>query len=138
MSDELRPWPLPDADSAAFWQAAKEGELRLPRCAKCGRLIFYPRSVCPSCMSRDLSWESLSGAATIYSYAVVHKAPPGFTDDVPYVVALVDLAEGARMMTRIVDCEISDVHIDMAVSVVFRDFGHEWPLPCFTQALPLS
>ena len=83
-------------------------------------------------MSRDLLWELLSGLATINSYTVVHKAPPGFKDEVPYVVAMVDLLEGVRMMTRIVDCPIEQVAIGSQVRVVFRELSADAALPCFT------
>ncbi|UQX88986.1 OB-fold domain-containing protein [Jatrophihabitans telluris] len=82
-------------------------------------------------MSRALKWEALSGDAHVYSYAIVHKSPPGFSSEVPYVVGLVDLVEGVRMMTRLVDCPVEEIRIDMAVSVTYRDFGHEWLMPCF-------
>ena len=132
VSEDLRPVPAIDADSAPYWAGTLAGELRLPRCNSCARVVFYPRSVCPYCMSMDLSWEMLSGLATINTYTIVHKAPPGFGDEVPYAVALVDLDEGARMMTRIVDCPIEDVEVGLRVRVVFRELSADASLPCFT------
>jgi uncharacterized protein len=131
MTSDPRPTPSVDADSAPYWQGAAVGELRLPKCRKCHLFIFYPRSVCPTCMSRDLVWERATGEATVYSYAIVHKAPPGFTHDVPYAVALVDLAEDVRMMTRIVDCRTDQVHVGMQVRVVFHEYSGDLTLPCF-------
>jgi uncharacterized OB-fold protein len=132
MTEEMRPTPAVDADSAPYWAATLEGRLLLPRCASCARFIFYPRAVCPYCMSRDLPWEQLSGLGTVYTYTIVHKAPPGFHDEVPYAVASVDLDEGVRMMTRIVDCPVEEVTIGSRVRVVFRDLSQDAALPCFT------
>jgi len=132
VADELRPTPAIDADSAPYWAATLAGELRLPQCDSCARFVFYPRSVCPYCMSMNLTWRSVSGLATVNTYAIVHKAPPGFTGEVPYAVALVDLDENVRMMTRIVDCPTEDVAVGMRVRVVFRELSDEAALPCFT------
>jgi uncharacterized OB-fold protein len=110
MDDHVRPTPAVDADSAPYWQAALAGEFKLPRCLSCSRVVFYPRSICPHCMSQDLVWEELSGLAT----------------------ALVDLDEQVRMMTRIVDCPVEVVAIGMRVRVVFRPLSDDAALPCFT------
>jgi len=132
MSDQTRPVPAIDADSAPFWAAARDGRLSMQRCSTCHRMVFYPRAICPFCMSDELDWIDLSGRGTVYSYTVVHKAPPGFADEVPYVVALVDLDEGVRMMSRVVDCSIERVAVGIAVQVVFRALSDDASLPCFT------
>ena len=132
MAAQVRPTPELDDDSAPYWQAALAGEFKLPRCQSCSRVVFYPRSICPYCMSQDLVWEELSGLATVNTFGIVHKAPPGFGDEVLYAVALVDLDEQVRMMTRIVDCPVEDVAIGMRVRVVFRPLSDDAALPCFT------
>ena len=132
MADQVRPTPALDADSTPYWQAALAGKLKLPRCRACDRFVFYPRSICPYCMSRELVWEELTGLATVNTFGIVHKAPPGFGDEVPYAVALVDLDEQVRMMTRIVDCPVEDVAIGMRVRVVFLPLSDDAALPCFT------
>ena len=134
MAEYTRTLPVPDGDTKPYWDAAKQHRLAIQRCAACGRAIFYPRSVCPYCMSDQIDWFDASGRGTIYSYTVVHRAPPGFTDSVPYVVALIDLAEGVRLMSNIVDCSPSDVRIGAPVEVTYDDVTPEITLPKFRLA----
>jgi len=131
VSDIERPAPQPDADSAPFWAATLEGVLLVQNCLDCERGIYYPRSVCPFCMSENLTWNPASGRAIINTFTIVHKAPPAFAGEVPYVVALVDLPEGVRMLTRIVGCEVGDVHIGMEVEVEFSPLTDVAALPYF-------
>jgi uncharacterized OB-fold protein len=92
----------PDADTAPYWAGVSAGELRLQRCDACGLAVFYPRAVCPHCGGASLSWFAAAGTGTVYSYTVVHRAFGEFAGQAPFTVALVDLDEGVRMMTRIV------------------------------------
>jgi uncharacterized OB-fold protein len=131
MAEYLRTLPVPDGDTAPYWDAAKQHRLVIQRCSDCARAIFYPRSVCPHCMSDRIAWIDASGRGTIYSYTVVHRAPPQFTDSAPYVVALIDLAEGVRLMSNIVDCSPTAVRIGAAVEVTFDDVTPEITLPKF-------
>jgi len=125
------PVPHPDADSARFWAATLAGRLELPRCRSCGQLVWYPRRRCPGCHGDDLDWEVLSGLGTVYASTVVHRAPESFAGPVPYVVALVDLDEGARLMTNIVDCPPETVAIGMRVGVTFQRVSDQAALPLF-------
>lgn len=127
-----RPYPVPDRDTAPFWEAASQGRLVLPRCQACRRFHFYPRAICPHCGSERLEWAPASGRGAVHSFTVVHRPPPGFEDLAPYAVALVDLEEGVRMMTQITGCEPGAVRIGMAVEVAFRDGPREMQLPFFT------
>lgn len=128
----MPPVPVPDADSRPYWTAAAEGRLALQRCTSCDRLVWYPRARCPRCHGDRLTWETLSGAGTVHAFTVVYRpADPSLEDAVPYVVALVDLAEGARLMTNIVGCEPGDVRIGMAVRVLFREVADGIALPLF-------
>ncbi|MDG9707611.1 Zn-ribbon domain-containing OB-fold protein [Streptomyces sp. DH10] len=95
--------PEPDAFTRTYWEAAAEGRLLIRRCRACGRAHHYPREFCPHCWSEDVAWEPASGRATLYTWSVVHRNDlPPFTDRTPYVAAVVDLAEGPRMMTEVV------------------------------------
>ncbi|MEU1102995.1 OB-fold domain-containing protein [Streptomyces tibetensis] len=95
--------PEPDAFTRTYWDAAAEGRLLIRRCVACGRAHHYPREFCPHCWSEDVRWETASGRATLYTWSVVHRNDlPPFPDRVPYVAAVVELAEGPRMMTEIV------------------------------------
>ncbi len=134
MIEYAKPLPVPDGDTKPFWDAAKEHRLMIQRCQDCQRTIFYPRSVCPHCMSDRIDWIQASGRGTIYSYTVVHRSPSAFKEDVPYVVALIDLAEGVRMMSNVVECAPADVRIGAAVEVVFDDVTPEITLPKFRLA----
>jgi len=112
------PHPQPDDVTQPFWDGIAAGRLRLQRCRACGRHVFYPRAVCPHCTSGELEWVDASGRGSVYSFSVVHRAPPGFAADAPYAVALVDLDEGVRMMTRLVDVALDDLAIGQPVEVV--------------------
>ena len=113
--------PVPDADSQPFWDGAREGHLRIQRCPDCERHVFYPRAVCPTCMSDRLEWVTASGSGVLYSFTIVHRAAPaGFADDLPYAVGLVDLDEGVRLMATL---DIDGPAIGQRVAVGFRDLG---------------
>ena len=94
---------LPSPDAAPFWEAVARRELHLPWCLACRAPFFYPRPLCPRCGSRELEWRRASGRAKLHAFCIQHAAPlPAFADDVPFVSALVELAEGPRMMSRLV------------------------------------
>lgn len=127
-----RPLPIPDAATAPYWSAAHEGRLELPCCLDCRRRHFYPRTLCPHCGSARLEWAACSGRGVVYSYTVVHRAPsPAFAAEVPYVVAVVELEEGPRLMTNIVDCAPDAVRVGMSVRVAFRRMSDSITLPVF-------
>ena len=124
--------PQPDADSTRFWAATLEGRLELQRCRRCDRLVWYPRRRCPNCQADELVWERLSGLGTVYASTVVHRPPTeALAAEVPYVVALVDLDEGARLMTNVVECDPGAVQIGMRVAVTFRPVSDKAALPLF-------
>jgi uncharacterized OB-fold protein len=122
--------PVPTADSEVFWERCKAGELCLPRCRQCGELNWFPRAMCRYCSGTDMEWVPMSGQATVYSFSVVDRPP---SPDLPgrYVLALVDLDEGVRMMTHVVDCDPAEVRIGMRVSVRFKPVSDEISLPMF-------
>lgn len=113
--------PETDAFTRAYWDAAEEGRLLLRRCEACGRAHHYPREFCPHCWSEDVSWEPASGRAELYTWSVVHRNDlPPFGERTPYVVAVVQLAEGPRMMTEVVDAPGAELRAGMALEVAFR------------------
>jgi uncharacterized OB-fold protein len=125
----VQPWARP------YWDATREHRLVLQYCEDCNRLIHYPRIACPHCGSVRLSWREASGRGTVYSFTVVESnAPSAFLVDMPYVVAVVELAEGVRMLTNIVDCDPHALRCDMQVKVVFEKLGDEFVLPKFRPA----
>jgi len=127
--------PVPTPETQPFWDSCAAGELRIQRCTDCGRPYFYPRPVCPSCGSRAVEWFTASGRATLYSYVISHRPAPGFDNDLPYAIAVVELAEGPRMMTNIVGVPNTpeDLVLDMALRVTFEQRG-EVSLPVFEPA----
>lgn len=125
MSGDL-PAPIVNADSAPYWQGAREDRLLLQRCRDCGVLRFFPRYLCTACGSEHVAWAEASGRGTVHSFTIVHRAAfPEFQARTPYVVALIDLEEGPRMMTNIVGRDALKVAIGEAVIVTFEARGTE-------------
>jgi uncharacterized OB-fold protein len=133
MSTLSKPLPAPDPATREYWEAAKRGELRMPKCADCGKFHFYPRTLCPHCGSVNLEWQLCSGSGVVYSYTVVHRAPsPAFESDVPYVVAVIALEEGPHLMSTVIDVPPDKVLIGQRVRVDFRRAGEgDVVLPVF-------
>jgi uncharacterized protein len=132
-----KPVPVPTPETQPFWDGCAEGELRIQRCADCTTAFFYPRPVCPACGSVNVEWFTASGQATLYSYLINHRPAPGFEDDGPYAIAVVQLAEGPRMMTSLtgVPNTPEDLVLDMPLRVTFERRGDVW-LPVFTPSSP--
>jgi uncharacterized OB-fold protein len=127
--------PTPDAETQPFWDAAREARLLIKRCRACGRPHFYPRPFCPHCWSDDVEWEEASGRATLYTFSIVRRNDlPPFNERVPYVAAVVDLDEGVRMLSNVVDCDLDDVVIGMPLAVAFRAETDEISVPVFRPA----
>ena len=124
--------PRIDEESRGYWEALARHELYFQRCRDCGKKRFYPRAVCPNCLSSATVWVRASGRGTVYSFTVTHQnQAPGFREELPYVLAIVELEEGVRMMTNVVGCAPDRVRIGMAVEVVFEDATAEITLPKF-------
>lgn len=131
----LPPLPKPYQDTAPYWDAAKEHKFVIQQCDDCGKFQFYPRGICSHCHSSNLSWRDSEGKGTIYSFTVSERAPhPGFKDRLPFILAMIDLAEGPRMMSNLIDCDPDTLKIGMPVKVVFDDITEEITLPKFTPA----
>lgn len=126
-----KPVPFINNETKPYWEAARSHELLLRKCRACGQHYFYPRDFCPSCFSFDVEWVKATGRGTVYSVTICLLPAAGFKDVVPYNLALVDLEEGPRMMTNIVDCPNDDIKIGMAVEVTFDDVTPEVTLPKF-------
>ncbi|MEU2608491.1 Zn-ribbon domain-containing OB-fold protein [Streptomyces albus] len=142
MAGEAQPrFDIPEVDAftAPYWQAAAEGRLLLRRCRAegCGAAHHYPREFCPRCWSEDVVWEEAGGRATLYTWSVVHRNDlPPFGERVPYVPAVVELAEGPRMMTEIVEAPHETLHVGMPLRVTFRTLARTEP-PGTAPAIPV-
>lgn len=127
--------PTPDEFTETFWEGARKGKLLIGRCSSCSKAHYYPRPFCPHCGSEEVSFEEASGAARLYTWSVVHQNDlPPFKERVPYVAAIVDLAEGPRMMTNVVDCDPGSLAAGMALEVTFQDIGEGYAIPVFKPA----
>ncbi|MFP5514377.1 MAG: Zn-ribbon domain-containing OB-fold protein [Alphaproteobacteria bacterium] len=125
MLDLLATPPNPTGASAPFWDACDRGELLFPKCGRCGHLFYYPRRHCPLCGDTGLGWQRMSGRGTVFSHSHVHVAFQGgaWGGQLPYTVVLVDLAEGPRMLSRLIGGDAPAVRGGDAVSVVFPQIG---------------
>ncbi|MEX2246979.1 MAG: Zn-ribbon domain-containing OB-fold protein [Dehalococcoidia bacterium] len=131
-----RPLPEPTPETREFWDGAKRGELRIQRCRSCGRAYFFPRPFCPHCSSKDVEWFTASGRGTLHTYVINHRPAHGFDDIAPYVIAVVQLEEGPRMMTNIVGVDPTPeaLPVDLPVEVTWESVGDDIALPMFRPA----
>jgi len=130
-----RTLPKPTPETRHFWEGCKAGELRLQRCRRCSEAYFPPRPFCPHCASRDVDVFAASGKATLYSYVINHR-PRADIGTEPHSIAVVELAEGPRMMTNIINCPQTPeaLQLDMSLRVVFGTESAEIALPYFEPA----
>ena len=134
LAESARPLPEATPETRHFWEGTQQGELRLQRCEDCRHIYFPPRPFCPSCGSRRVSVIKASGRAKLFSYVIHHRPTPGFTP--PYAIAVVELEEGPRMMTNIVDAPQTPeaLILDMPLEVVFTRQSDAITLPFFKPA----
>ena len=129
-SEVTRPAPLLTDDNRFYWNAAREGRLVTQKCRRCGRLRHPPRPMCPVCHSLEFDMIDLSGDGVVYSYAILrHPQNPAF--DYPVLAALVDLDEGVRVLSNLVDIDPDEITIGMAVTVDFRPTRDDGAVPVF-------
>jgi len=132
--DMTKPIPETQPWSEKFWEGTEQGKLLIQVCKDCKSNIFYPRKFCPQCWSGNLDWIEASGKARIFTFSTAYSmVEPKFMDELPYTIAYVDLEEGIRMMTRIVDCKPEDISFDMDVEVLFHE-RNGYFLPYFRPA----
>ena len=127
-----KPLPRIDEESKGFWEACQRHELYIQKCRDCGDLRYHPRALCTNCLSSRTEWVRCKGAGKIYTFTVTNQnQAAGFRDSLPYVMAYVELAEGVRMLSNIVNCAPDVVRIGMPVEVVFEDVTPDVTLPKF-------
>ena len=116
----LKPMPVATKISAPFWQALKEDQLKIQQCNSCDGWVFYPRNHCTHCFSHDLEWKQVNGEGVLYSYTLTRiPTMPEFNDEMPQALAVIELAEGVRINTTLIDVAEEDIKIGMAVKPVF-------------------
>jgi hypothetical protein len=126
--------PTIDTDSEAWWAAVQDRTLRVNACASCGRNSLYVRPFCPHCWSEDVELIASDGRARLYTWSVVHQNAAPFDARTPYVVAMVDLAEGPRLMTVIEDCPLEELRADLELVLAFREDDDGFVVPVFRPA----
>ena len=118
----LRRAPVPDHESAEFWRRVATHRFAVQQCAACRRLRFYPRALCPECLDSRFEWLEVTGRGTLYSFTVCHRpASEAFAGREPYLVALVDLEEGIRVMANLLDCAPERARVGMPVVLTYED-----------------
>lgn len=134
MSHRDRILPVPTPETRHYWEGARQGELRLQQCNACRHVYFPPRPFCPDCGSRSVAIVNASGRGRLYSYIINHLPTPGF--EPPFAIAVVELDEGPRLMSNIVDCEQTPeaLQLDMPLEVTFERINDEITLPQFRPA----
>ena len=127
-----KPLPTIAGETKPFWDSCRQGKLLLQKCGSCGEYQFYPRGICADCWSTDIHWIQASGKGTVWTFTVTYQnRTPGFVEELPYVVALVELEEGVKMFTNIVDCDPKGVEIGMPVEVTFVRANDQVTVPYF-------
>jgi uncharacterized OB-fold protein len=131
----LKPIPQISEETREYWDGCKRHELRVQKCRDCGTHIWYPQTLCHKCNSWNLEWTTIAGKGAVFTYTVVHH-PTGkvWESEVPYVVVIVELPAGIRMVGDLVECNVADVRIGMPVEVVFDDVTPEVTLARFKPA----
>ncbi|WP_046315589.1 OB-fold domain-containing protein [Mycobacterium sp. UM_Kg1] len=127
--------PTIDVDSEAWWSAIQNGTLLLNTCQDCGRNSLHHRAFCPHCWSEDVAPTPASGRATLYTWTVVHQNAAPFDARTPYVVAMVDLAEGPRLMTHVENCTVEELAAGLELVLGFRHGEDGFAIPIFTPVL---
>ena len=127
------PLPKPTPETRPFWDAAKQHRLVIQACDDCGTRYFYPRPLCPVCLSRRVRWVDASGRARLHTYVINHRPPRGFPVQAPFVLGIVELEEGPRMMSHIVGVtpDPAALRCDLPLEVVFEDLTAEITVPKF-------
>ncbi len=133
-----RPLPTPMTPEAKpYWDGLRAGKLMLPKCGDCNTAFFYPRILCPHCHSRNVDWIEASGKGKLYSFEIAYRSfNPAFKVEPPFILAMVELEEGPRIMSNLINVEADPaaVKCDMAVEVVFEKQTDEVTIPLFQPA----
>jgi uncharacterized OB-fold protein len=135
MPEYNKPIPVPSAESQAYWDGLRDRKLLMPRCDACGKYWFPPSLLCPHCNATNWTWASTSGRGRIFSYVVYHRVyHPGFADEVPYAVAVIELDEGPRMVSNVIGIAPDKLACDLRVQVVYQPITDTITLPKFKPA----
>jgi uncharacterized OB-fold protein len=135
MAEYLKPLPIPSPESEPFWEGARDHKLKIQKCNECGETWFPPSTLCDHCGSRNHRWVNAAGTGTVHSFVTYHRIyHKGWEGELPYVVAIIELAEGARMFAPLVGIDPDQVKCDMPVRVVYDDVTEDCTIPKFEPA----
>ncbi|MDE2836258.1 MAG: Zn-ribbon domain-containing OB-fold protein [Chloroflexota bacterium] len=137
MADYAKPVPAPSTSTRFFWEGCRAHQLVLQRCSSCDAFRFPPSVICPECLSTDWEVAPLSGRGTVHTFGVYHRLyHKAFEPELPYVVGIIELEEGPRLLSNVVGCRPEDVYCGMSVRVVFEDITDEATLYKFEPDSP--
>lgn len=138
MESPSRPLPQPiTPESKPYWDGLKEHKLMLPKCEECGKPFFYPRILCPHCHSRRITWIQASGRGRLYSFEIAYQSlNPAFKIKPPYILAMIELEEGPRLMSNLVNIDPDPklVTCDMPVEIVYERLTDDVTISLFQPA----
>ena len=135
MSEYAKPIPVITELNEPHWEGARRGEFLAQRCTACGQIWFPPSPNCSGCLSTDYEWAAMAGTGTVYSFIVYHQGwLPGYRDDLPYNVAIIELDEGVRLINNLVEVDNDAIEVGMPVEVVFEDVAPDVVVPRFRPA----
>ena len=136
MADYVKPLPTISAETKTYWDGCKARELRIPKCNQCKDLFFPPQGICPHCLSSDVAYQKAKGTGKIYSMSIVYQnRSPGFKDEVPYIIAYIELDEGIQIFSNVIGAkDPTTVKVGDRVQVTFEDVTPEITLPKFAVA----
>ena len=118
--DLTKPYPTPTPTTAPFWDGLRDERVMIQRCADCGTWVFYPRSNCSNCLGPNLNWHEVSGEGKIHTFTVTRQpTSPHFADEVPQLIAMIELNEGVRLTTTLVENDPDQIAVGAAVKPVF-------------------
>jgi uncharacterized protein len=136
-----KPLPVITDLTRPFWDAARQGRLVMQKCAQCGTSNFHPKPWCIECGSRELVWTATQPLGSVYSYTVsrsVAMNSPVWAADLPVILCLVDVDDGARMYAQVTHCKPDEIHVGMRVQVYFEPLGDGIAIPKFRPVQPAS
>ena len=117
-----KPFPIPTPTSQPFWDGLAQRKVRIQQCRACHSWIFYPRVICPRCWAADLDWKEIAGTGTLYTFTICRKPThPLFADEVPQLLAVVQLDEGPRLTSTLVNVKEQDIRVGMRLKPYFDD-----------------
>ena len=131
------PGPVLTPETEPFWRSVRERQMELPRCQACGHFFFPPSGFCQFCWSPDIKWEPVAGTGRVFSFVTFQRLyNPAFADLLPYAVAVIELDEGPRLMSRITGVDVSKINCDDRVAVRYEELPDGNVLPLFAPAEP--